>query len=63
MVALTNFKSATYSLTVLGLTIPAYAAIYALLVNVLVAVGATLAFNVVRAVPEGRDLTVPADYL
>ena len=61
MAALTAFKNANYSLTVAGLTIPAYAAIWALVANLAVAVVATLALNVVAG-RERRDETVAADY-
>ena len=63
MVMLTGFKSATYSLVVFGLTIPAYAAIYGLIANIVLALVLTVAINAVAAAPETRDNTVPADYL
>lgn len=62
MVALTGFKNATYTLAVLGYSIPAYAAIYGLIANILVSVVLTLVFNAVTSTPETRDATVPADY-
>ena len=63
MVTLTGFKSATYSLSLLGYSIPAYAAIYGLIVNILVSVILTALINAVASMPETRDNTVPADYL
>ncbi len=61
MASLTGFKSATYGLTVAGFTIPAYAAIWALLANIVVAVVLTLLFNAVSG-RETSDATVAADY-
>ena len=63
MVALTGFKNATYALVVFGYTIPAYAAIYGLLVNIVVSVVLTLVINALSGLPETRDATVAADYL
>ena len=63
MVALTGFKNATYSLAVFGYSIPAYAAIWGLLVNIAVSVVLTLVFNAVSSAPETRDDTVAADYI
>ncbi|MCW6510546.1 monocarboxylate uptake permease MctP [Lichenifustis flavocetrariae] len=63
MVALTGFKSATYSLTLFGLTVPAYAAIYGLLVNIVVGTAATVVINILNGGPETRDSTLPADYI
>jgi solute:Na+ symporter, SSS family len=63
MVGQTGFKGTTFSLSAFGFTVPAYAAVDALVVNIVVAVVVTAAFNAVRALPERRDLTVPADYL
>ena len=62
MVWLTGFKSATYPFVVLGYTIPAYAAFYGLLANIIASVVLTLVFNVLSATPDRRDDTVPADY-
>ena len=61
MAWLTAFKNANYALTVAGFTVPAYAAIWALLANVLVAAALTLALNAVGG-RERRDATVAADY-
>jgi SSS family solute:Na+ symporter len=62
MAALTGFKSANYALTIAGFTIPAYAAIYALLANVMVAILGTLVINALGTA-ETRDATVAADYV
>ncbi len=61
MAWLTGFKNATYALSVAGLTVPAYAAIWALAANIVVAAVLTLAFNAVAG-RERRDATVAADY-
>ena len=61
MVAITGFKNANYALTIGGFTIPAYAAIDALVVNLLVASVATLVVNAVAG-RETRDATIAADY-
>jgi SSS family solute:Na+ symporter len=63
MVMQTGFKSATYSLSILGYTIPAYAAIYGLIANILTSVVVTLVINAISSAPETRDNTVPADYV
>ena len=62
VVAGNQFKSAVYTLSLFGIQIPAYVAIYALLANLIVAVIATLVLNMARA-PERRDATVAADYI
>ena len=63
MVMLTGFKSATYTLAVFGVTIPAYAAIFGLIANIAVSIVLTVVINTVDAVPNLRDNTVPADYV
>src|SRR3954465_8462195 len=62
MVASLAFKSSTYSLHILGWTLPCYAAVSALLANLLVSWLLTLVF---RATVGGavRDETVAADYV
>ncbi|WP_067623674.1 monocarboxylate uptake permease MctP [Alicyclobacillus acidiphilus] len=57
----TGFKSTTYVLNLFGHPIAAYAAIWALIVNVIVTVVLTLAFNAAK-VYNGEDSTVAADY-
>ena len=56
-----HFTSSNYALHLGSLTIPGYAAVYSLLLNIVVAVIAT---EVVRALhlPPGQDQTQPADY-
>lgn len=61
MAALTAFKNANYSVVLAGFTIPAYAAIWALLANIVVAVVATLVLNAASG-RERLDATVAADY-
>ena len=61
MAALTAFKNANYAITLAGFTIPAYAAIWALVANILVAVVLTLVFNAVFG-RETTDATTAADY-
>ncbi len=61
-VALTGFKNATYTLSILGVQVPAFAAVYALLANLIVATIVTLVLNMVMR-PERRDATVAADYV
>ncbi|WP_131116230.1 monocarboxylate uptake permease MctP [Lichenihabitans psoromatis] len=62
MAALTGFKSANYALTIGGFTIPAYAAVYALSANIVVAVVVTALINMIGQ-RETRDATVAADYM
>ena len=61
MAALNGFKNANFALTVAGFTIPAYAAIDALVVNIAVALAATVVLNAIGG-PETRDETSAADY-
>jgi SSS family solute:Na+ symporter len=56
-----NFKSSVYPLQLGGHIYPAYAAVYALIVNVVIAVMLTLAFNAV-GVARGTDETASIDY-
>ena len=56
-----NFVS-VYPLQVDGLTIPGYAAVYSLILNIGVSVVLTLVFNAVSSVKRD-DVTVAADYL
>lgn len=57
----TGYKSTTYTLHLFGQAIPAYAAIWALIVNVIVTVILTLVLNAVR-VSQGEDSTTATDY-
>jgi SSS family solute:Na+ symporter len=61
MAALTGFKNATYAFTLAGLTIPAYAAIWALVANIVVAAVVTLLINAIGT-RETRDATIASDY-
>jgi solute:Na+ symporter, SSS family len=56
-----NFKSSVYPLQLGDHIYPAYAAVYALIVNVVIAVVLTLAFNAV-GVARGTDETTSVDY-
>jgi solute:Na+ symporter, SSS family len=56
-----SFKSPVYPLQLGGHIYPAYAAVYALIVNVVIAVVLTLAFNAV-GVARGTDETTSVDY-
>jgi SSS family solute:Na+ symporter len=61
MAAITGFKSSTYKLELFGYFIPGYAATYSLLLNLSIAVIATL---IVRALklPQSADSTQPDDF-
>jgi SSS family solute:Na+ symporter len=61
MVASLGFKGAGYPLHLFGTTITGYAAIWALIVNLAVAVVFTLIFNAL-GVAKGKDATTPTDY-
>ena len=56
-----NLKSSIYPLQLGGHSYPAYAAFYALIVNVVIAVVLTLAFDAV-GVARGTDQTATVDY-
>ncbi len=56
-----GFKNATYALQVFGLTMPGYAALYALVLNILVGVVATVALGLLGLKPAG-DSTRPGDF-
>ncbi len=49
-----------YPLTIFGVTIPAYIAVYSFIFNLLAAVVLTLVFNALAR--QQRDETSPADY-
>lgn len=61
MVAQSGFKSAVYTLDLFGIAAPCYAAIAALAVNLAIAVGLSVAMNVVTRAPL-RDVTKAEDY-
>ncbi|HEY5241228.1 MAG TPA: sodium:solute symporter [Polyangiaceae bacterium] len=56
-----SFKAPVYALHVGGAVVPGYAALWALIVNLAVAVVGTAAAKALGAAP-GRDATAPADY-
>jgi SSS family solute:Na+ symporter len=62
MVSELAFKSSTYTLHILGLEIPCYAAVSALVLNLAVSYGLTLVINAVSR-PVRRDETSPSDYV
>jgi len=61
MAGTTGFQSAVYPLHVDGLTVPGYAALYALGLNIALSLVLSPLFNRIRA-SKGTDQTVPADY-
>jgi SSS family solute:Na+ symporter len=62
MVASLKFATSTYPLHIGGVTIPGYAALYSLIVNLIVAAAATIAMNAM-GMAQPADQTQPADYL
>ncbi|MGC9128142.1 MAG: hypothetical protein ACP5GA_05350, partial [Acidithiobacillus sp.] len=60
--SLTSFQKSVYALSLGSWTIPGYVGIYALLLNLLVAVLATLVLRLV-GLAHRRDITQTADYL
>ena len=61
MAATQSFQSATFPLPLGGLTVPGYAALYALILNFAVSIVLSLVLNPIRAA-RGTDQTVSADY-
>ena len=61
MAATLGFKATVYPLRLLGATVPGYAALYALLANLVVAALASAALGA-AGVARGTDATAPADY-
>ena len=61
MVASLSFQSAVFPLAVDGLTVPGYAALYALVINFAVSIVLSLLFNPIQAT-RGTDQTSAADY-
>ncbi|MFD1676378.1 monocarboxylate uptake permease MctP [Alicyclobacillus fodiniaquatilis] len=57
----TGYKSTTYVLNLFGHSVAAYAAIWALILNVIVTVVLTVAFNTAK-MNNGKDSTLAADY-
>lgn len=61
MASTLGFKSTTFALHLGGHTVPGYAALWALVVNLVVCVAASVAAKAL-AVQRGADATRPADY-
>jgi SSS family solute:Na+ symporter len=61
MAATQSFKSSVYPLHVAGATVPGYAALYALVLNLAVALAGTAALGAL-GVDRGKDATSDADY-
>jgi SSS family solute:Na+ symporter len=61
MAWLTGFKSSTYKLELFGYVIPGYAATYSFVLNLAIAVAATLLFRALK-LPQNPDATSPTDY-
>jgi SSS family solute:Na+ symporter len=59
--AVPHFASSTYPLHIFGSVIPGYAALYAFILNVVIAAVLTVVFKAVRA-PAGADQTTAVDY-
>jgi len=62
MVATTGFKSSIYALSIGGLTMPGYAALYAVILNLVVAAVLSLVFNTMAAT-RSHDETSALDYV
>ncbi len=62
IVAQAKFTTAPYAVSILGLSIPAYPALWALLANIAVTVVLTVVLNLMTG-PERRDATLASDYL
>jgi SSS family solute:Na+ symporter len=62
MAYLLSFKGAVYALHIGGVTIPGYAALYALVVNLVVAVVLSVVFQLIAS-DRHKDATVAADYV
>lgn len=61
MVAAENFKTSIYPLHLGALTVPGYAALYSVIINIVVAIALTLILRALKT-PAGRDQTAPDDY-
>jgi SSS family solute:Na+ symporter len=57
-----GLKSSTYPLEIFGFTIPCYAALSALVLNIVVGLVVSMVLNAVSKAPR-YDETVPSDYL
>jgi hypothetical protein len=56
-----DFKSSTFAIDLFGVTIPCYAAVSTLVVNIVIAVVLSALFNALSKAPRA-DATVAADY-
>jgi SSS family solute:Na+ symporter len=63
MAALTGFTGSMYPLAIGGLTIPGYAALYSLVLNIAASVVLSFVFNAVGGGAKREDSTVAADYV
>jgi SSS family solute:Na+ symporter len=61
MVATTGFQSAVFPMVIGDLTVPGYAALYALMINVTLSVLLSVLLNPIRAT-RGTDETGETDY-
>ncbi|HTI37513.1 MAG TPA: sodium:solute symporter [Vicinamibacterales bacterium] len=61
MVASLHFQSSTYPLHLAGFIVPGYAALYSLILNLIVATATTLVMNGLN-LPRAVDQTAPGDY-
>ena len=61
MVASLSFQSAVFPLAIDGLTVPGYAALYALAINFVISIALTPLLNLIRTT-RGGDRTEPSDY-
>jgi len=61
MASVSGFKSSTYPMHIFGMVIPGYAAIWAIVLNLVIAVVLTVVFNAMK-ISNGTDSTKAADY-
>lgn len=61
MLTVQSFQSSVYTITFAGFSLPLYAAIWALAINLVLCVALTPVFNVL-GIPNGQDATTPEDY-
>jgi SSS family solute:Na+ symporter len=62
MAATLELKSSIYPLHLFGYTIPGYAAVWSLIINIVISVGLSYAFRAF-GMAQTVDKTVPEDYL
>ena len=61
MVAAQNFKTSIYPLHLGAFTVPGYAALYSVIINIAVVIVLTVILRALRT-PAGHDQTSPDDY-